>query len=91
MRDALIYFKDVAGTNSQLFQRTVDHTTRQYTHEEVAMCLGQAPAVSREDWVCIQNTLSALVELRDGVGESAFQRNQYEQHELALQELVSRL
>lgn len=88
VRDALIYFKDVAGTNSQLFQRTVDHTTRQYTHEEVAMCLGQAPAVSREDWVCIQNTLSALVELRDGVGESAFQRNQYEQHKLALQELV---
>ncbi|MGV3625149.1 MAG: hypothetical protein ACO1OB_30295 [Archangium sp.] len=89
VRDAYAYLKDVWSQPYQNFTRTVSHEPRAYVLSDIEACLDRPTGLAVDDWQCIRENLSSLIELRDGVAQTAFEQAQYEQHKLALERYLS--
>lgn len=85
VRDAYAYLKDIWSEPYQNFTRTVSHEPRAYVLSDIEACLDRPTGLAVDDWQCIRENLSSLIELREGVAQTAFEQAQYEQHKLALE------
>ncbi len=83
---ALEYFKRLTFSAVTSFPQVVDYTTRRYDMRHVDLCLaetGRASTVGEDEWACVHNHLTDLVESRDGVGNAYEQWQRYVAHKHA--------